>query len=518
MKGYKKPLNTLKNVWQHNYRQKITLPANRLAGPGLLLLLLLLTGYALSILPLKIAFLATGGFTVILVGIIQPKWLLYLLILVIPFSSLIKINLAGAGIGAMEGLLGLMLAGWLAQMVAQRKINIPHPPMLWPFLLFLGAIALSWLNIFSVTAGLTETLKWLEMLALYLFICANFKTTEIPRLVIVLLIAGALQAGLGIYQFVFKVGPEGFLLFGGRFLRAYGTFQQPNPYAGYLGLVVPLALSLTLWALAGLTHPTLPPIHPGRLPGNQTPLRLLWPGIAGSALLITGAGLLAAQSRGAMLGLAGAAVLTILLTGGRWAAAASMALIGGAILIAMGALALLPATLTQRFADIIPYVGLTDVSTVAVTNANFAAIERLAHWQAAATMWRDHLWLGVGIGNYAAIYPAYAVGRWLDPLGHAHNYLLNIGAETGLTGVAAYFTFWGWIIILSLRTLRLTPANSLYRAVVIGGLGIFAHLHIHNLFDNLYVQGMYLHLTVIFGLITLVVTKVGTGFKQESHN
>ena len=129
-------------------------------------------------------------------------------------------------------------------------------------------------------------------------------------------------------------------------------------------------------------------------------------------------------------------------------------------------------------------------------------------------MWLEHFWLGVGFGNYAAVYPAYAVGRWLDPLGHAHNYLLNIGAEAGLVGLLGYLLFWGWVILFSLRVLRRTEPRSLQRAIVAGGLGIFTHLHLHNLFDNLYVQGMYLHIAVIFGLITLVAGRGERGDRR----
>ena len=35
------------------------------------------------------------------------------------------------------------------------------------------------------------------------------------------------------------------------------------------------------------------------------------------------------------------------------------------------------------------------------------------------------------------------------------------------------------------------------QAVAIGAIGIMVHLHIHNFVDNLYVQGMYLHLAII---------------------
>ncbi len=53
-------------------------------------------------------------------------------------------------------------------------------------------------------------------------------------------------------------------------------------------------------------------------------------------------------------------------------------------------------------------------------------------------MFGDRPWLGVGFGNYEAVYPAYAIGIWRDPLGHAHNYYLNVAAEAGLIGLAAY--------------------------------------------------------------------------------
>lgn len=451
----------------------------------------------LSLLPLKMAGLFVLGSIVLILSLLHPKTGLYLLIPAIPFSTFFQVNLGGMNIGPVEILLALMLATWLLKMAARRAIIIPHPPMLWPFLLFLSAIGLSWLTTFSLKSSLPETIKWIEMLALYLFICANFKPDESRWLIIVLLLAGLAQAGLGIYQFVFKIGPDGFLLFEGRFLRAYGSFNQPNPYAGYLGLVLPLALSLVLWAAEQI---------------KSRPSHFAYWGWLILASVTFGAlvaALFASQSRGGWLGFGGAIIITILAKGGKWAVATIGGLIFGAFFVLMGGLAFLPSGITQRFADVLPYAGgVTNVAAIPVTDANFAAIERLAHWQAAQTMWLEHLWLGVGFGNYAAIYPAYAVGRWFDPLGHAHNYLLNIGAEAGLIGVVGYIAFWVWILVLTIKILRGTHPNSLHRAIIIGSLGVMAHLHIHNMFDNLYVQGMYLHLTIIFGLITLAKNRV----------
>ncbi|OQY36786.1 MAG: hypothetical protein B6243_02265 [Anaerolineaceae bacterium 4572_5.2] len=431
-----------------------------------LIVFALALGAALGLLPLKLGGLIVGGSALLILSLHTPKSGLYLLIPAIPFSSLLQLNVAGVNIGPTEALFALIMASWLLQMMARREIFIPHPPMLWPFLLFLGAIALSWLTTFSLNASLIETLKWVEMLAIYLFITANFVRQESRWLVVVLLLSGLAQAGLGLYQFIFKVGPEGFLLFGGQFLRAYGTFQQPNPYAGYLGLILPLALAIFLWAvekMARVSSQSSPPSkriftaetqrHREKIKKNSVSLRLsgenflaaaqqdkwynalFWLILSGVALGAGVAALFASQSRGGWLGFAGGALIVILLKGGKWTAIAATGLIAGAILISMGALALLPASILERFIDILPFITLPDISAIPLTDANFATIERLAHWQSARAMWRDHLWLGVGFGNYEAIYAAYSLGRWIEPL---------------------------------------------------------------------YVQGMYLHLSIIFALITLI--------------
>jgi putative inorganic carbon (HCO3(-)) transporter len=146
-------------------------------------------------------------------------------------------------------------------------------------------------------------------------------------------------------------------------------------------------------------------------------------------------------------------------------------------------------------------VGDVDVASVEVNDANWAVIERMAHWQAAIGMFTDHPWLGVGIGNYAVAYPQYAVGRWRDPLGHAHNYYLNIAAEAGIIGLGAYLLLFGAGFAVAWRTIQRTQGY--WRAVALGGLGILVHLSVHNLFDNLFVHSMNVQLGLVLGLLFL---------------
>jgi O-antigen ligase len=397
------------------------------------------------------------------------------------------------------------------------------------------------------------------MLLLYLLVTALLPARQIKWVVVTLLLTGAAQAALGLYQFIFKIGPEGFLLFGGRFLRAYGTFAQPNPYAGYLGLILPLALSLVVWGLTDFVRPRVsggsslarlsgskfaqPGLsNPGKIGDLAIPseqkldllslinkstgqiAKTLFLALSSLSLGLLLAALVASQSRAAWLGFAVAALITLIALNKKPGVALATLVLVSAIILLTSTLDLIRVTqmdtaslegadetvtahsaVIQRLADAVAITSITDISTLEVNDANFAIIERLAHWQAAREMWRDHPWLGVGFGNYAVLYPAYAVGRWFDPLGHAHNYILNLGAETGLLGVSGYLIFW----ILTFRVTWLVGQRSrgFDRAIAAGGLGILVHLHIHNLFDNLYVQGMYLHVAIILALISITHTK-----------
>lgn len=498
----------------------LTLPAPAL-HPRIrrLILAALVVGLGLLIAwlpPAHTALLLAAG---LLTGLtlVRPVLSLYLLLPLIPFSPLVAVTVGGFRVGGMELVLAWALAAWLLQLLTRRPgpaEAAPRPmaerfPLLLPFLLLLGGVSLSWLNSLSFGASLIETAKWLEMLALYLFVAAALPARQLEWAAAAILLAGAAQALLGLYQFVFKVGPEGFLLFGGSFLRAYGTFGQPNPYAGYLGLVLPLALAVVVWGFSGrLGRPSLAWF-------SRPNLVLLALPVLGLLL----AALFASQSRSGWLGFAAAALVVLLAHSRKMALllaglalVAALAGLAGAFQSTLPRLGTSPlsqayTSVVDRLAAAASIAAISDFAAVEVTDANFATIERLAHWQAAREMWRDFPWLGVGFGNYEVIYPAYAVGRWFDPLGHAHNYLLNIGAETGLVGITAYLIF--WILVFLVTCLAVRRSAGLPQAIAAGGLGIITHLHVHNLFDNLYVQGMYLHLAIILALISIVWSQAG---------
>ena len=245
----------------------------------LLVVWVIALGLAIAWLPIKVIVLLLAGSIFSILLLRRPILSLYLLIPIIPFSPLTAISLAGFKIGLMEVILASGLVAWLIQLSTrhndQNLFSISRPlypsaPLFWPFLLFIGSVALSWLDALSIGTSLVETIKWVEMLLLYLLVTTLLPARQIKWVVVTLLLTGIAQAALGLYQFIFKIGPEGFLLFGGRFLRAYGTFAQPNPYAGYLGLILPLALSLVVWGLIDFARPYVSGGSPvARLSGSK---------------------------------------------------------------------------------------------------------------------------------------------------------------------------------------------------------------------------------------------------------
>jgi O-antigen ligase len=416
---------------------------------------------------------------------VRPQFGVLLVVLAVPFGSLRQVRLGVMNVGVIEVLVTLVLAAWLMRMLVRRKYVIKWPPLTLPLMLFIIVLCLSSLGSMSLQHSIKELVKWAEVLALYVLV-ANEMTGRWRRaLAFVLLGTGALVALHGIYQFLFQVGPVEFVLFG-RFMRAYGTFEQPNPYGGYLGLTLPLAVGLVIAAIVPM--------------GRRIPSRwLVWAGGSGALMAIA---LVMSWSRGAWLGIAagiGVMLVAVVARSGRAAVLGVVFAVLMAYMLLAGGLSLIPPSIVQRFSDFVPYLGVADVRGVEVTDANFAVLERMAHWQSAIGMWADRPWLGVGIGNYEVAYGRYSLPLWPLPLGHAHNYYLNIGAEAGIMGLIAYLVLWGAALLQSWKAAR--HARDWNWGVALGVLGVIVHLSVHNVFDNLYVHGMYLHVAILLGLV-----------------
>ena len=422
----------------------------------------------------------------------------------------------------------LTLAVWLARGLRRRHLRIPHPPLLLPLVLFFGSALLSlWQPVEFARYGLTELLKWIQILLLVIFISDHLTHRTLPWLLGALLLVALFQSCIGIWQFGLRgEGPEHFAIpaLGDRIYRAYGTFEQPNPYAGYLGLMASFALGLlavaalswfdrilAAWAArrpwrhhrlfrtANLPAPR--PAAPPTRPYASSPVLRLFPFAAVCLAMLVALGM--SWSRGAWLGFGAAALVmaAALPRRARWGILLVAVLVLGGL--GLYAARLLPASVTQRLISFARDVRFEDVRGVGINDVNYAVIERLAHWQAALGMFRSNLWTGVGIGNYEPAYSEFALTNWPIALGHAHNYYLNLAAETGVVGLSAYVILWGAVFWHTWRATR--RERGLQRGVAIGLLGAWTHISVHHVLDNLYVNNVHLHIGVLLGLLAFIV-------------
>jgi len=424
-------------------------------------------------------------------SLIQPLVALTLLLFAVPFGGLARGSSGDSttdlSFGAAEIVVALLTVTWLARGVRRHEVNVR------PGAIVVATLAMIGLALFSIAyaddrpSAIKEVLKWLELLIALVIVVDLAREARAARWIIgAMLVAGAAEATYGAVQFITDSGPGAFQIQGA--LRAFGHFDQPNPFAGYLTMILPLAVCM------GISR------------ANPIPFR--WLSLGAAALIAAGIGL--SQSRGAWLGAAVAAACLLL----AWSRFTRRLLIpgalAGALAVALAISGVLPPAILDRLAQTIEYFGVFDVRTVEVTAENWAIVERMAHWQAGWYMFLDHPWLGVGAGNYGQAYPDYFVGTWRDALGHAHNYYINMLAELGLVGGCTL------LLLLGLAFRQLGGAlvssegrrNNFWRAVLAGVFGGLVVFCVHNMFDSLFVHSVNIQVGVLLGLGLLAADRL----------
>jgi O-antigen ligase len=359
-------------------------------------------------------------------------------------------------------------------------------------------------------AALAETSRW-AVTILAFFVGLQFIIGQSERRVIaligVLALCGFFEASFGVVQSVLALGPSSFQLESGA-SRAFGTFGKPNSYAGFLEVV----LFPTVWL--GVHFVLQIPARfrafrearlKGMLASRDERWQLLLTIVLAAAFLflagITLSGIVASLSRGAWLGVAVAAFVTAFLF--HRLVRLSMVAVGAglALLLLTGFGGVIPEDLRERVTTSTEEFRLFDASTITITSENFAAVERLAHWQAGWNMWEDHPLLGVGAGNFNERYDDYYVREGLRfSRGHAHNYYIHTLAETGLAGLVAYLTLIGSLGGLALWTVLKAP-QGIERMVALGSLGTMTSVAVHNVFENLHV----LNIGITMGLVWVLI-------------
>ena len=234
--------------------------------------------------------------------------------------------------------------------------------------------------------------------------------------------------------------------------RIYSTFVNPNSFAGFLLMTVPLTLGLLIDTFRSRKHALA---AAGALfLALSLQVYALWLTFSKSSLAII-----------ALMLVIFAVMAAAMFLGRRRAALIALAAAG---LVALGAAGLWAAGPAQ------PAGGSFLSSKIAGARKSLGF--RLEYWAAAADMIRDNALLGVGLNNFGDRYAQYKTPTGGE-VQKAHNDYLQVAAEVGVPAAFVLWTVWAWIAGASVPRRRLPEPKedgAAERFAVAAGIAAFA--------------------------------------------
>ncbi len=403
-------------------------------------------------------------------------------------AALVFSALATGAVRTMEFVVVEVLAAlagllWVARCWLKPRHNrLLFPPVGWCLLLFLGYALFHYLRADVEYTARTEILHLLVYVMLFIVTLNNLHKSEWTQLALyVLVFTGAMIATYGIVQVIAGLDhvwhftrPEQYTG------RGSGTFINPNHFAGFLGMLLPLCLAAVLT---------------GRI---SQPMRIL---LGYSALLLLG-GVAVSMSRGGWvstsLGLA--AVVGVL----SWRKQFRMR----GILLTCVMFGLIGAFLLK-----------SDFAQDRLRNVNKPGTvshvgSRAELWGAAAAVWQEEKLLGVGPGHFDHRFPAHRPERLQSRPVRVHNDYLNTLVDWGIVGMLLTGLMLGTMIsgiIKSWKYSQRTSSNlsaktSNRSAFVLGSTVGLGSIALHSFVDfNLHIPSNAMLAATLAGLLTAYI-------------
>ncbi len=350
--------------------------------------------------------------------------------------------------------------GWLLAAVSRRQP--PRAEVLGPFLLWIGAAALSCLNSGDLHASLHGLRKLLKVALIVLVAAEVFTSSARRRALLLAMLAGAtFIAADGLVQ-VWR-GRD--VLYGalpggapGGLPRVTGPYGHANDLALYVTTILPVAASTAL----GVVGPRAAWWGRGLLAGLGTVLLLTFSRSGALAVTVSGAAFCVLRRAWKTLAVCAAGGLA------GWLA--------------------LPAPIREWAASHPSWL------------AALAQPLRFEIWDVTWRMIAAHPWIGVGVNTFLKAFPSYQVPG--DPLApaYAHNQYLHLTAELGLVGLAAFV----WLLVRTAQIWRqihreAPPADRLLATGL--GCGLLAFLTMGLLESVLYSSRTYYFFWIWLGLL-----------------
>jgi O-antigen ligase/tetratricopeptide (TPR) repeat protein len=308
---------------------------------------------------------------------------------------------------------------------------------------------------------------------------------------------GVIESLYGAYQ-VIGQHPQIYWLRKTAYLdSATGTFVNRNHLAGYLELVIPMAIALLLaelrwWRRPRRTHGR----HTSGQPGSRSLINAALLGAV--ALMFIAIGL--TQSRGGVLSCLGGLGFGALVLGAwRHQLTAPRMALGGVVLGALALVWLQSPQLLRRFGG----------------DLRLTPYSRPSIWRETLVMARDFPLLGVGLGDFEFVFPHYQPAGTTTYFDQAHNDYLQLLVETGVLGAACFaWLFVSFFLLVRRRLWTAAPERALLAIGLATGV---AALLLHSLTDfNLHIPSNALLFVVALAALVRLLDRGGGSAALQS--
>lgn len=371
-----------------------------------LVVLALLVGVGLAYLSVNVSFgLSLGVLAALILGAVvirNPETGLLLLIFAIPLEDFNRLGQVGS-LSPIKLMGVAMLGAYIIHyLVFQRNERLVYVPQNIFLALFFMAVLASDLIAIDPAYAVDKTYKLLRMVVFY-FLVVNIIRSEasLKRVFWVMIWAGILSAGYGLYEYYFLPGSLDDM-------RISGTLDDPTGFAYTMVILLPL-----VWYL--LTH-------------TRRPLMRL--GLAAAGMLFLYA-ILLSGTRSAMLAAVGVMFLIAV------QAKRPLLTLTIAALILLLALVFMPEQTKSR-------LGISSIETSKAAQASTE--RRITYLMFGTQLFLEYPFLGTGLGGFATEY-GHSEYQFMRLSGEArriaHNMYLEIAIGTGLTGLLPFLLLMG---------------------------------------------------------------------------
>ena len=359
----------------------------------------------------------------------------------------------------------IALALWAVRWWVQRPFRLCWSPVCWAVLAFLLYALPRCQMVYLQYVGRQQLVRVVVYVALFFLVLHNLNRKESAAIVAMTLIAvGFVLAFVGMTQFV-KHYPTllGVMRPAQYLARASGTFVNPNNFAAYLEMIVPIALA---YVMMGRLSPTLKVL------------------IAYCALAML-VGIAMSLSRGGIIAMAATLILfcfVLLAQRDFWLPA----------IIALGTLLILGLVFASQFDSI----QRRFASALHNERADFNG--RVFYWQAAKELYAQQPVWGVGPGHYDVEFSSVRPFQVQQRPEYAHNDYLNTLCEWGSVGMGIISIFCGllaWQVVQAWQAFGRSSTESVLkksdrRAFILGAAAGLLALMLHCIVDfNMQIPG-----------------------------